>query len=138
MNREIKFKVWNGTEWCAQSHGFSPSDLLQGYPSANDYGYIGDLSFFQFTGFTDKNGEEIYQGDIVYYNPTGASMYGAQLAEIIWHSEDAQFMVKSLKKNYFGWSMDQDFTSQNLEVVGNIFNKPDKSKYPEKQSIGFM
>ena len=67
MNREIKFRgKWNSEEWaygdlhlnCKHPHIHS---------SRGDMFYISLETIGQFTGLTDKNGKEIYEGDIVEF-----------------------------------------------------------------------
>lgn len=60
MNGRLKFRVWDGTKfYFATAH-----DLVQGYPLIECKALVSDLVFDQFTESTDKDGREIYEGDI--------------------------------------------------------------------------
>lgn len=60
MNREIKFRAWCNTK----------KDFVDPIYNNVNLSHIFELGFYemeQFTGLTDKNGTEIYEGDILQF-----------------------------------------------------------------------
>ncbi len=58
MNREIKFRVWDNVDY--MSTPFTLQDIQSGKIQ-----FTGDVKIMQFTGLLDKNGKEIWEGDIL-------------------------------------------------------------------------
>lgn len=97
MNRPIKFRAWDGEKLYEPSH-FKVSDLMQ------------------FTGLLDKNGKEIYEGDILKQEVhSGPAIY---FYEVVYDQETAGFQVKSGNEFY---EIGAQIERIELEVVGNIY-----------------
>jgi len=134
--REIKFRAWNTVKkimYSAEELGADQEALL---PDGRGFANIsGDdtrltqihshLLPLQYTGLLDKNGKEIYEGDIVLCPEwedyeKGTMMQVAR--EVKWDNSDACFaaFLKDEKERY-GYLLDNN---TNIEVVGNIYENP--------------
>lgn len=87
----------------------------------------------QFTGLTDKNGKEIYEGDVIKGKKTYMGNYGQHRTKDFSGTvefEPASFRVKLANQtiiNRFGGSCYVFFASTDecLEVIGNIHENPE-------------
>jgi len=68
----------------------------------------------QFTGLKDKNGKEIYEGDICI-----------TLMEYFDECEDGDFNFTVEFENGSFWNWPEDLTPDKCEVIGNTFENPE-------------
>jgi hypothetical protein len=119
MKREIKFRAWiPNTGWLAE--GFSIA--MDGTEWYDDNGHswpVCDLEIMQFTGLHDKNGKEIYEGDIVQWEDTVDDGYGCgyltKIQEEVIFGGGAYNPISTMPSKYF-------------EVIGNIYENPELLK----------
>lgn len=78
-----------------------------------------DLVIEQFTGLLDRNGKEIYEGDIVYDIYTGDEIF-----IVSWDKDKASFMLADTADYPMAY-FDEFEPGKDLEVIGNIHENPE-------------
>ena len=121
--RELKFRVW-----CPTSKHFSTlpwlscDGLMMKWEHTSNESTLTDIRFDeyiiqQYTGLKDKNGKEIYEGDIFK-----GGDYKWDAVEF----EDGQFEVNLIGARVFSLQeLCCDYDSERPEVIGNIFENPE-------------
>ena len=134
MNREIKFRAWDKkhgkmiysnnvlSQFCLgliKDNGGKFETNCTQEPKCREgadrdtigYGNCDALIFMQYTGLPDKNGKEIYEGDIVKIGNLSKQVF---MRLGCWFAE----MGKEL--GYYG--------AENVEVIGNIYENKELLK----------
>jgi uncharacterized phage protein (TIGR01671 family) len=132
--REIRFKVWciDGNCWIdlydinrysdTNFEGESLHSLgctIYNYPT-------NEFILVQYTGLKDKNGKEIYEGDIIKITTKDDVIYST----IYFKSGGFIFTDPQGSRHLIGWYLDWlSPESGYVEVVGNKFENPDMLTY---------
>lgn len=77
-----------------------------------------DFILMQYTGFKDKNGTEIYEGDI-YENPNGV------IGSIEWHSNDSCYHFKIINRNIESLPLFSANGFLKGIIIGNVYDNPE-------------
>ena len=128
--RELKFRAW---------HPESESMIVFDLAKASKDQYIashvcallsnthneGEGLMMQFTGLTDKNGVDIYEGDLIKNNR-------GRTAEVVWHKFTASFDSKfvsddgsALPKQDKSYGFHNADWKSETKIVGNIYENPE-------------
>lgn len=122
MSRIIKFRAWDKIKkemywnmfldtfhFWYQEHGIKTEDL----------------EIMQFTGLLDKNGKEIYEGDIVKH------LYHNEIVTMVFNPKQCGFQDKFPNKNresgwehWDMWPIDSNY----FEIISNIYENPELLK----------
>lgn len=76
----------------------------------------------QYTGVKDKNGKEIYEGDILKFSEVDTAI-------VEWNEKYAYFMIKPIQDYYFDSDvLGHAIEYSKVEVIGNIYDNPELLK----------
>jgi uncharacterized phage protein (TIGR01671 family) len=133
MSREIKFRAWDkeaklmrhhekdGRGYYhedAESWGLTIAMLVLGNMTGVRDEFMERYDLMQYTGLKDKNGKEIYEGDVL------SDGKEAHLYIVVWVENLASFGI-----NKKGWAFTHFFMEaiepDDLEVIGNIYENPE-------------
>lgn len=131
MSRVIKFRAWDKISgmFCSVSWacGIDNSGFI--YPCETKPKT--DIVLMQFTGLLDKNGKEIYEGDVLKgsWEHEEGNVFEFDSAQVLWDKRTCSFAIpetfsKETKvpyQNYrnFMWQI------RSCEIIGNIYENSD-------------
>ena len=103
---------------------------------------VDTITIGQYTGLKDKNGKEIYEGDILRGNeyPFNCDGVDNYFAEIVWADNVCGFYIVTHKKPnstvrgiaHGNWSQLDKEDIESFEVIGNIHDNPELIKEVKK------
>lgn len=128
MSREIKFRAWDKISktmdyW--QPFKYFDNSLVDPDSKAVE-------TIMQYTGLKDKNGKEIYEGDILDINDQ-YNLIGSDIYEVVF--SDGAFRIDGAELAILHNSPGCDALGEDTEVIGNIYENPELLGNLEERSV---
>ena len=132
--REIKFRAWG--RLTKDMHNLGPTEnfTTEGELEPNEH-----KVYMQYTGLKDKNGKEIYEGDVLSgkFKKVNRKMVESP-SVVFWMESHAMFQHKWDEWNGFHnqpfwtneplWGAACSMSKTKVEVIGNIYENPELIK----------
>lgn len=141
MNREIKFRAWDKKEKRMYGRMWPKMQI----DSVGAFGFPEDelYTVMQYTGLLDKNGKEIYEGDIVCIDDTWTETVDVGVGSVpVAQTPDNHLLSVEFDGGEFGvyvkeskevlskgWyslrSLVDEVGADRFEIIGNIYSNPE-------------
>lgn len=141
--REIKFRAWDKTENIMIGSQEIDIEFTLGNDGHGNVGAFvdkcdgegiewtrrGNLILMQYTGLKDKNGKEIYEGDVVRIEINERPHVGIKICEVKYAANTfAYFSLKPIDFDDSKGNFGHLNTWYNPEIIGNIYKNPELLK----------
>ena len=116
MQREIKFRAWVKEDSEMKGYMITHDSPELNYSELIDtHNENGNTILMQYTGLTDKNGKEIYEGDVLEFPFEMGIVY------VI--NDGFRFAIKSFGSQTIEYESEE--VLKQTKIIGNIYENPE-------------
>lgn len=132
MSREIKFRaVYQQEIYEVTEIMWSDETAYLYAPSVEEYDSgllvpLNEIELLQFTGLKDKNGKEIYEGDIIQFSHMDIEKPQPVLP-VVWDEIACGFVCRNSETSR-GVDMASHYDTISGEIIGDIYQNPELLK----------
>ncbi|MGE6379963.1 YopX family protein [Peribacillus muralis] len=129
--REIKFRAWNGEMTYINDWHWYEANGVHDVEGGLAYGGYAVYTLMQYTGLKDKNGVEIYEGDIIVYEIDNGVGIESYCARVFWSENEDEYknrlewLIDYIDINGFDALSRPAVYNEGLQVIGNIHENPE-------------
>lgn len=116
--RDIKFRAWDKNKKAF----VDPKNLLHGSiwgdgeKNSAQLTYSSDVYLMQYTGLKDKNGKEIYEGDIVMRHEKFCL---GRICQVVFQMGSFELHCSAIG------AFNMEHSTEIMEIIGNIYQNPE-------------
>ena len=130
QNREIRFRVWDDDK--IENKATMDEMIYFDLSNVPEYYIGGNYHIMQYTGLKDKNGKEVYEGDIIVTRYSGGDRKGQ-----IYYGDVIKWGVYNIGCNGYEYPMEvvgpyvkEEYLyglmiEERSEIIGNIYENPE-------------
>jgi uncharacterized phage protein (TIGR01671 family) len=125
MSREIKFRAWDifNKAWCKYHNLFKQENICFKHVNCLRNSDNPDCAVMQFTGLLDKNGKEIFEGDVIKIKCNGDIIIG----DVFYNQSRCCYMINHPAgyNGSFGLHTLTIEICDEFNIVGNLYENPE-------------
>ncbi len=128
MSREIKFRAWDKRQKRMIGWDEMIGESVMQFVTVQSFkGLVASVELMQYTGLKDKNGVEIYEGDIcIIWNASNTKVVDSYTGAVEIPDGKWTLVRDGKETTMFGISIFcKPGSKQSFEVIGNIYSNPE-------------